>query len=315
MVDIANRLKTIASSDGWMGGKIAILLTGFALTAMITMISLLQPSLLQKADLFVYDLLLTSRAVSAPSADPVLVAIDEASLATYGQWPWPRYRLAMLMEHLQAQGAKVVALDFLMPEPDRTSPEVIRQERRRDRVENPVLSPADGADSNSQRLAEALAKGPTILGYFLNFENTGTRTASQAPPKVPDGMVITRLAGYRGEQAMPSGQLRSLPALTAAASAEGFTNAQEDIDGTLRRVPLLLTMDGKAYPSLALATLLTASSERHIQLANEDDENILYWDHRRIPLDASGNMLIDFRRSPPQTISAQDILQIGRAHV
>lgn len=171
MVDIANRLKTIASSDGWMGGKMAILLTGFALTAMITMISLLQPSLLQKADLFVYDLLLTSRAVSAPSADPVLVAIDEASLATYGQWPWPRYRLAMLMEHLQAQGAKVVALDFLMPEPDRTSPEVIRQERRRDRVENPVLSPADGADSNSQRLAEALAKGPTILGYFLNFEN------------------------------------------------------------------------------------------------------------------------------------------------
>uniref|UniRef100_Q47ET8 Metal-dependent phosphohydrolase, HD subdomain:CHASE2 n=1 Tax=Dechloromonas aromatica (strain RCB) TaxID=159087 RepID=Q47ET8_DECAR len=309
MVDIANRLKTIASSDGWLGGKLAILLTGFALTAMITIISLLQPSLLQKADLFVYDQLLTSRAVPAPSADPVLVAIDEASLAAFGQWPWPRYRLAMLIEHLQAQGAKVVALDFLMPEPDRTSPEVIRQERRRDRIDNPVLSAANGADSNSQRLAEALANGPTILGYFLKFENTATSTTGRAPPKVPDGMVTTRLAGYRVQQATPSGQLRSLPALTGAASAEGFTNAQEDIDGTLRRVPLLLTVDGKEYPSLALATLLAASSERHIQIADEAGENILRWDHRRIPLDASGNLLIDFRRSPPLTISALEILQ------
>ena len=87
---------------------------------------------------------------------------------------------------------------------------------------------------------------------------------------------------------MPSGPLRSLPQLTGAARGEGFTNAPEDLDGTLRRVPLLLTVDGKDYPSLAFAALLAASPDRHIQLAREDSENILRWAGRNIPLDASG---------------------------
>jgi len=148
-----------AAPDRWMEGKWAILLTGLALTALVTLISLFQPNFLHKADLFVYDQLLASRAVPAQSADPVLVAIDEASLAAYGQWPWPRYRLAMLVERLHAQGARVIALDFLMPEPDRTSPEVILRERLRDQVDAPALPATGNADSNSQRLPQPWPKG------------------------------------------------------------------------------------------------------------------------------------------------------------
>ncbi len=309
MTDIANRLKILAAADGWMAGKVPVLLTGLALTAILGLLSLFQPAFLQKADLFVYDQLLTSRAGPPQSTDPVLVAIDDASLAAYGQWPWPRYRLAMLVERLQAQGAKVIALDFLMPETDRTSPEVIYAERLRDRVDSPVLSAPAGADSNSQRLAEVLSRGQSILGYFLRVENAATRPPGLAPPTLPDGTVISRSAGYRDVQSMPGGQLRSLPQLTAAATAEGFTNVQEDIDGSLRRVPLLLTVDDKDYPSLALAALLAASSERRLQLTSDEGENILRWGERRIPLDAAGNMLLDFRRPPLQAISALDVLQ------
>ena len=214
-----------AAPDRWMEGKLAILLTGLALTALVTLISLFQPNFLQKADLFVYDQLLASRAVPAQSADPVLVVIDEASLAAYGQWPWPRYRLAMLVERLHAQGARVIALDFLMPEADRTSPEVILRERLRDQVDAPALPATGSEDSNSQRLGAALAKGPSILGYFLNFADSATRDQPPNPPKPPDGLVVTRLAGYPDLPAMPSGPLRSLPQLTGAASGEGFTNA------------------------------------------------------------------------------------------
>ena len=298
-----------AAPDRWMEGKWAILLTGLALTALVTLISLFQPNFLHKADLFVYDQLLASRAVPAQSADPVLVAIDEASLAAYGQWPWPRYRLAMLVERLHAQGARVIALDFLMPEPDRTSPEVILRERLRDQVDAPTLPATGNADSNSQRLAAALAKGPSILGYFLHFTDRPTGDQPPNPPTPPDGLVVTRLAGYPELPAMPSGPLRSLPQLTGAAHGEGFTNAPEDLDGTLRRVPLLLTVDGKDYPSLAFAALLAASPDRHIQLAREDSENILRWAGRTIPLDASGHLLLDYRRPPPAAISALAVLQ------
>ncbi len=305
MADFANRLKSLTTSDG----RLPILLTGCALTAFIALFSLFQPIFLQKADLFVYDQLQNSRALPPQSADPILVGIDEASLATYGQWPWPRYRLAILVERLQAEGAKVIALDFLMPETDRTSPEVIRRERRRDQVEVPDGLETNGTDSNSQRLAEAMGRGPSILGYFLDFEQAVPTTASHAPPSIPEGLVVSRSAAYQAVQSMPTGQLRSLPQLIAAASAEGFTNAPEDIDGTLRRAPLLLSIEGQAYPSLALATLLATSPERRIQLAGEDGENIMRWGQRRIPLDSGGNLLIDYRRQLPPPISAQAVLQ------
>ena len=59
-----------------------------------------------------------------PYADfPVrVVDIDEASLAQYGQWPWPRTLLAQFVQRLTDLGAAVIALDMVFPEPDRTSP-------------------------------------------------------------------------------------------------------------------------------------------------------------------------------------------------
>ncbi len=51
-----------------------------------------------------------------------VVAIDDVSLAAYGQWPWPRTRLAAITQRLVELGASVVAFDIIFPEPDRTSP-------------------------------------------------------------------------------------------------------------------------------------------------------------------------------------------------
>src|ERR1700737_200774 len=47
-----------------------------------------------------------------------IVDIDEASITKYGQWPWPRKRLAALTHRLGDLGAGVVALDVLFSDPD-----------------------------------------------------------------------------------------------------------------------------------------------------------------------------------------------------
>ena len=52
---------------------------------------------------------------------PLIVDIDEKSLAEFGQWPWPRYHIAHLLEKLAAAGAASVGLDILFAESDRTS--------------------------------------------------------------------------------------------------------------------------------------------------------------------------------------------------
>ncbi|UCV28130.1 CHASE2 domain-containing protein [Ferribacterium limneticum] len=309
MTERSTRDKSLSESAGWWRSRLLILLTGFGLTLAVAMLSVFPPVTLQKADLFVYDQLLASRAMPPQSAEPVLVGIDEESLAAFGQWPWPRYRLAMLVERLQSLGAGVIALDFLMPESDRTSPEVIRQERRRDLVEPAAAASPNETDSNSQRLARAMAQSPVVLGYYLDFVQPGNQDQLRPPPAAPDGMVVARSAENHPARRLPPGQIRSLPMLTKAAAAEGFTNAQEDIDGSLRRVPLLLAVDGREYPSLAFAALLAASQERQLHLLTDHGENVLRWGQRTIPLDAAGNLLLDFRSMPHQPLSALSVLR------
>src|SRR3978361_966587 len=53
------------------------------------------------------------------TARPVtIVNIDEKSLAKLGQWPWPRTRIADLVNNLTKLGAAVIAFDVIFSEPD-----------------------------------------------------------------------------------------------------------------------------------------------------------------------------------------------------
>jgi CHASE2 domain-containing sensor protein len=56
-----------------------------------------------------------------------VVDIDEAALARFGQWPWPRDRLAELVDKLDALGAAAIAFDMAFAEPDRLSPARLMQ--------------------------------------------------------------------------------------------------------------------------------------------------------------------------------------------
>ena len=58
-----------------------------------------------------------------------IVDIDEASLTALGQWPWPRTRLARLIDATHRLGALAVGLDLLMPDADRFSPDMVLAER------------------------------------------------------------------------------------------------------------------------------------------------------------------------------------------
>ena len=294
---------------------------GLCLTLLVALLSIFPTLTVQRAELALYDLMLSGRRQAPQSPVPVVVGIDEDSLAAFGQWPWPRYRLALLVEKLQQLGAQVVALDFLMPELDRTAPEVIQSERLRDQIDTQKPSipnalsttPHRAAllyDGNSQRLADVLGRGSTVLGYYLDFSRPSTPGRAQHPPTTPEGMVVSRSLHGTQQWPQPKGQIRSLPLLTDAAGAEGFTNALQDMDGTLRRVPLLLTSpQGQDTPSLALAAALLSLPQRHLRLDTDPAGAVLHWGARQIPLDRSGNLLLDWRSSPPRYVSALSVLQ------
>jgi len=292
-------------------GRFLLLVTGFFLTLCNALLVIFPPQFVSQTELRLYDTMFAGRTSPPRTTVPVMVGIDDESLEAYGQWPWPRYRLARLVQRLEDLGADVIALDFLMPEPDRTSPEVIAMERERDIGTSSVVGRSFKLDSNSQQLADVLgARGNTILGYYFNFSGTDPGGTSGAPT-LPSGMVVVNSTKRNAVWLQPIGVLRSMPALTASGVAEGFTNVLQDADGILRRVPLLLQYQGKFAPSLALGATLLASSNRSIRLINDDSETFLVWGKNHIPVDSAGNLMIDFRsgtKSFPY-LSAREVLR------
>ena len=116
------------------------------------------------------------RAPPRGHASRSIVDIDEESLSRYGQWPWPRYRVALLLDRVRELGAAAVALDMVFAEPDRTSLPLIAREIERDLgVAVASRDPAVAAADNDRLLAEALGQGPFVLGYAFGF-------GSGAPP-------------------------------------------------------------------------------------------------------------------------------------
>lgn len=84
------------------------------------LLALLRPAGLQRLDLLAYDLLLPRMEPSAQA--PVVIAIDDASLARLGQWPWPRSLHAQMVDALRQAGARSIGFAVLFAEPDPHQP-------------------------------------------------------------------------------------------------------------------------------------------------------------------------------------------------
>src|SRR5438552_6137277 len=77
--------------------------------------------ILDLIELKTYDLRFLSRGHVPPSPAVVMALIDEKSLATEGRWPWPRSKIATLIDMLSWDKARVIGLDMAFTEPDENS--------------------------------------------------------------------------------------------------------------------------------------------------------------------------------------------------
>ena len=113
-----------ASLLKWTKRRVAVLVPGVAV-ALGLVLYLLDPLPVQVARYAVFDQFQRWQPRQYTPAPVRIIDIDEASLARLGQWPWPRTRMAALLERLQAAQAKVVVFDSVFAEPDRTSPKAM----------------------------------------------------------------------------------------------------------------------------------------------------------------------------------------------
>jgi adenylate cyclase len=296
--------------------RLLIIGTGVCILALLTGLYVFQPAFLHFLDLKLYDQLLRSRGTREPTGKVVIVDLDERSLAQYGQWPWPRYRVALLLGRLQQAGALSVGLDILLAEPDRTSPAILKSELKRDLGLDVNFSglPAELED-NDRLLAGLLAQGPYVLSLYFDFLGSGRQAdAAHLPPAL-------NLSVARNSKAPPAGGdllsaasvVPPLPSLSSACRSAGFFNTVSDRDGVIRRLPLLIEYGSRVYPALALATLIEAGGlgSPVLRIGDAGPESLGLGRGIAVPLDPQARVMIDFlgpARTFP-TVSAAAVLE------
>ncbi len=223
-----------------------------------------------------------------PTMPVKIVDLDDESLARLGQWPWPRTRVAALVERLTQAGAAVIAFDMVFAEPDRSSPE---QALKLWPKTLEVLALRDSVavlPSHDSILAEAIGHAPVVTGFVLTNRGADTMAASGSPPpSAGDGGSEPLVAGALADTSLenqdkgqadsrlplskatfavagddPATFVRSfdsavanLAELEAGATGNGALNSAPDVDQVLRRVPIVLALHDQVFPSLAAEAL------------------------------------------------------------
>jgi adenylate cyclase len=177
----------------------------------------------------------------------VIVDIDEKSLKEFGQWPWPRTKIAELVARLTEQGAAGIGFDVLFAEPDRTSPAAMANNYPG--IDALTREKLAALPSNDDVLADAMRKSRVVLGQ----SGEGTAHDNQEP---------LGLTGFVTLGADPKPYLitfpvllRNIPVLERAAAGRGLFSFRPDRDGIVRRAPLAMSAAGQLVPSISTELL------------------------------------------------------------
>ena len=233
-----------------------------------------------------------------------VIDIDEESLAHYGQWPWPRTLVADLVVEAAAQGAVAIAFDFVFAEPDRTSP--TRYAESLKNVDPIVVEQLRVLPDNDTVFAEAISNSRVVLGQ------SGTWRKLDRYEDPPRAVPVARIGGDPTDflHRFP-GVVRNIPRLEATAQGLAMFNLVPEADGLVRRVPLMMTVEGRIVPTLSLELLRVATGQRAYAIKS-DAAGVMsvVVAGVEIPTDAMGRVWVRYRVFDPTTvISAKEVLQ------
>lgn len=248
----------------WFHLSLNILMPVLAV-AMGAALLLIDPPLMQTLRQSVFDQYQRVHPRVYQPAPVRIIDIDEESLAKIGQWPWPRSRIAELVERLRKAGVAAVGFDVLFAEPDRTSPKAML---------NIWSLPATAQHSiaslpdHDELLAAALEPGGVVLGFSVEREGTGLALPAQKYRYVSMGESALPFA-HAFSRAVPS-----LPLLSSAAAGNGVLTFVPDNDGVVRRVPLLLRLGDTLVPSLVAEVLRVGQGAQNYMLRTSETPGV-----------------------------------------
>lgn len=215
-----------------------------------------------------FDQLITSKE-SAVSQQVAVINIDDETIRQKGQFPFPRGEYATIIDTLYRNGAGLVVFNVFVPDSDRF-----------------------GQDS---KLGAALKKHPVVFPHTaVNDQITDSVTQAFRP-----GVSIIGEGdpGIKYKSILPN--VRSV---NENAAGIGIVNTFPELDGVIRRVPMLINIDGKLYPSISLETLRVAAGNPSFQVKiNEGSiEAVRVPAFGKITTDGDSRVWVDWSSRPTE---------------
>src|SRR5271168_1966638 len=255
---------------------------------------LANPRPLEELRVRIFDLFQVLHPRQQTARPVVIVDIDEDSLKAIGQWPWPRTTIADLITKITQLGALTVGFDVIFAEPDRMSPAIAEHSFRG--IDADTRAKLDSLPSNDAILADAIRSSRVVVG------EAGTAITTPTPPGE-----VTLQTGFaiRGPDPAPylvtfPGILRNVPAIEEAAAGRGLISINPEHDGIIRRVPVIMEVQGALVPSLTMEMLrvVTHSSAILVRVNNAGVQSVAV-PGLEVPTDRNGQFWVHFNKHDP----------------
>jgi len=200
-----------------------------------------------------------------------MILVDMHTVRKLGVPPFSRRYYAIVTSALVDAGAKEVALDYIFEE-----------ERPQDNMGNQMLVKVISLNED------------VILGW--NASELCTPAISSVSPgiKVPSAIDIklspeSALYNTSGTISLP------YPSLLDASDSLGIISVVSDVDGAIRRIPLLVQHAGQIYPSFSLLIACRALDVSPV-VAKPGEYLLLRGERKeiRIPIDSMGQMVVNY---------------------
>ena len=201
----------------------------FVTLVALTFYGLQEPYVKEILKLKSFDMLIQQEEQSL-SPDIGIVTIDEKSIEKYGQWPWKRDVLAEVITNLRSSGAGVIVLPILFSEEDRMGGDDILSQTL---IDNGVVIAQVGTSQiNKNSVPRGVAKIGNPLPYLFEWD----------------------------------GMLGPIPMLGQNANGVGVINTAPEIDGVVRRIPLIMRIGEDTYPTMAVEVIRVATGNPSYQV-------------------------------------------------
>ena len=215
-----------------------------------------------------------------------VVNITEEDLKRYGQWPWPRHVMAMLHAHIADAGAILVNYNILFAEPDRMSGVEYLKSMP---MTNELREQLGGVLLDTDGIFSTILKESGNAVILMSVKNDAGVELPSTTQIIEKGNVKPWLYNYQGIVA-PTQKI------SAGVAGMGVNVTSPEPDAVVRKMPVLVRINGKIYPSMLLENVRLLNGSKRIKVIAKEHgiDEVLVSKKAGVPVNHNAEMYINY---------------------